>query len=121
MRGAPGWPRLPHDHDDDLAGGTLRDRRGLRELPTRVSALRVRRLRGVPDDQPGRLHLDRRVPDPTVGAPRDSGSTHPLDGLTACGAISSLIRATRRGSVFGVVSPRSNSATAPNAFCAPLA
>ena len=45
----------------------------------------------------------------------------PLDGVTACGAINSLIRATSRGSVFGVVSRRSNSATARSASCAPLA
>ena len=28
---------------------------------------------------------------------------HPLDGVTACGAINSVIRATSRGSAFGVV------------------
>src|SRR5438552_10695323 len=39
-----------------------------RGLSARVSALRVRRLRRVPDDQPERLHLDHRLPDPTVGS-----------------------------------------------------
>ena len=40
---------------------------------------------------------------------------HRMDGLGACGAIKSLMRATSRGSVFGVISPRSNSATVRNA------
>ena len=62
------WHHLPHDHDDDPARGKLRHGRGLRQLPAGVSALRAWRLRRVPDDQPERLHLERRVPHPTVGA-----------------------------------------------------
>src|SRR5438094_835220 len=47
---------------------TLHHGRGLRDLPAGMSALRTWRLRRVSHDQPGRLHLDRHLPDPTLGA-----------------------------------------------------
>src|SRR5206468_7477009 len=47
---------------------TLHHGRGLRDLPAGMSALRTWRLRRVSHDQPGRLHLERHLSDPTLGA-----------------------------------------------------
>src|SRR6266404_3140014 len=58
-------------------------------------------------DEPGRCEVRTELGDlihvvlrPEFATPESPGS--PLDGLTACAAIYSLIRATSRGSVFGI-------------------
>ena len=57
-------------------------------------------------DEPGRVVLR-----PEFATPESPGS--PLDGLTACAAIYSLIRATSRGSVFGIGALREEATPRP--------